>query len=137
MTEDVYRKWDVFLKIFVPLLTVVGILIGIWQFNTLQANNDLLEFKRRAWEKQLDVYVKTTNIASELSVNAKNAVKLRENINAFNSLHWGNMILVDDDNVRKAMIKFQVEIKDFNEGRSNQDNLKIRANELAVKLPPF
>jgi hypothetical protein len=37
MDEPTYRKWDVGLKIVAPILTVVALLVGVWQFGREQS----------------------------------------------------------------------------------------------------
>lgn len=58
MDKSRKRYWDVALGIVAPLVTVVGLLIGVWQFNAgeqnkvrleneLQKHKDIAEFQRK------------------------------------------------------------------------------------------
>ena len=42
---------DMLNKVLTPLIAVVGVLIGIWQFTSNIEHNDELEFKRNLWKK--------------------------------------------------------------------------------------
>jgi hypothetical protein len=141
MDEGTYRKWDLTLKIVAPLLTVVGLLIGVWQFTREQsaqlerqyqliAENDRLEFKRRVWEKQLDAYTKLSGVVGRIASGDQSKDELTKDINEFDSLYWGDMIYAEDESVEKAMIDFHVEIQDFLKGVGTKDRLKVRADSL-------
>lgn len=141
MNEETYRKWDIGLKIVAPILTVAGLLIGVWQFSREQAaqlerqyqliaENDRNEFKRKAWEKQLDVYTKVSGVVGRIASGDQSKDQMKKDIDQFNSLYWGDMIYVEDEAVEKAMIDFHVEIEDFVKGVGTNDRLKVRANDL-------
>jgi hypothetical protein len=141
MNEEIYRKWDVGLKIIAPILAVAGLLAGVWQFTREQAaqlerqyqliaENDRLEFKRKVWEKQLDVYMKVSNVVGRLASGNQSKDQLTKEIEQFDSLYWGDMIYVEDEAVEKAMIDFHVEIQDFLKGVGTRDRLKVRADSL-------
>ncbi|HKQ09491.1 MAG TPA: hypothetical protein VJ464_30500 [Blastocatellia bacterium] len=141
MDEETYRKWDVGAKVVAPILTVVGLLIGVWQFSKEQgaqlerqykliAENDRLEFKRRLWEKQLEVYMKISNVVGKIAAEDLNKADLKKAIDQFYSLYWGDMLYVEDKAVERAMIDFHVEIQDYLKGNSTRDRLKVRADQL-------
>jgi len=62
--------------------------------------------------------------------NASNKTKTDENAIHFMTLYWGDMILVEDKEVREAMVEFSLEIKDFEGGWSGSENLKLKGNAL-------
>lgn len=141
MNEESYRKWDLGVKIIAPILTVIGLLVGIWQFTKgqaaqlereykLLAENDRLEFKHRMWEKQLDVYTKISNVVGRIAAGNQQKGELQKDIDQFYNLYWGDMIYVEDSAVEKAMIEFHVEIQDYLKGIGTKDRLKIRAKQL-------
>jgi hypothetical protein len=141
MNEETYRKWDVTLKLFAPLLTVLALLVSVWQFTREQraqierqyqliAQNDMIEFKRRLYDKQLDVYMKISTVVGRIASTDQNKDQLMKDIEQFYSLYWGEMIYVADENVEKAMIDFHVEIQDFLKGIGTKDRLKERGYNL-------
>jgi hypothetical protein len=141
MTEESYRKWDLAVKVVAPILTVAGIIIGVWQFSrdqsaqlerqyALIAQNDRLEFKRKTWEKQLEVYSKIGDVVGRIAGADLSKDKLLREVEQFDSLYWGNMIHVEDSAVEQAMIGFHVEIADFLRGISTKDKLKVRGDFL-------
>jgi hypothetical protein len=67
MDEAGKRQWDVWLGIVAPILTVAGILVGVWQFNRGENNRvklenelvikkDTVEFQRKLWLNRLETY---------------------------------------------------------------------------------
>lgn len=140
MTDDGYKRWDLRIKIAAPIITVIGLLVGVWQFTAGQsaqlqrqsaqiAENDRLEFKRRMWEKQLDTYMKVSGAVGRIAT-AEDDKELRKEIANFDALYWGEMIYVQDEAVEKTMVAFHVETRDFLNGVRTKDDLKRRANSL-------
>ncbi len=150
MNEETYRRWDITAKFIAPILTVAGILVGVWQFSTEQsaqlqrqrdqiATGDKLDFKRRIWEKQLAVYSRLSNVVGKIaSARYKNnKEKFGKDIDEFYGIYWGDMVYVKDDRVEQAMIDFRLEIEDFLKGENSElnsespeDRLKIKAKAL-------
>jgi hypothetical protein len=145
MTEEGHRWWDTLTKVLAPFLTIVGLIIGVVQFAHEQhdlrerelqilAKNDALEFKRRIWERQLNTYMNTAQAAGQISVLADQPQKLKAAADRFETLYWGNIILVEDPGVRESLKRFHLEILDYRKGQSSPDQLKIRAALLAEAL---
>jgi hypothetical protein len=141
MTEETYRKWDIAVKVAAPIVTVAGIVIGVWQFSRDQsaqlerqylliAQNDRLEFKRKTWEKQLEVYTKIGEVVGRIAGADLSKDKLLREIEQFDTLYSGNMIFVEDAAVEQAMIAFHLDIGDFLKGIATKDKLKVRADML-------
>lgn len=141
MDEDRKRGWDVRLGVIAPLLTVVGILIGVWQFNE-GANNrrqeaqeaeeqrDTIGFKRRLWQEKLTTYQKVTELAGKLV--ATSGEDQANTYKDFQTAYWGAMVLVEDPQVEQAMIAFDKEYNDIRAGWVKDPNrLKVRADALA------
>lgn len=141
MDEDRKRGWDVRLGLIAPLLTVIGILVGVWQFNsgennrrqdtaTAEDQRDTVAFKRRLWQEKLDNYQKVTELAGKIV-----ATSGQDQANAyrqFQTAYWGAMVLVEDKPVEEAMIAFDKEYRDLKSGWSKEpDRLKVRADILA------
>jgi len=137
MDENTKRRWDVILGIVTPILTIVGVLVGVWKFTAEQAQqtelmvrSNAIEFERNLWKQQLDTYAKIADIVGRIASNAEDLKALAELVKEFQSLYWGAMILVEDESVEAAMIAFNQEIQDFKSGWSNSNRLKTRALQL-------
>ena len=141
MDEGRKRGWDVGLGVVAPLLTIVGILVGVWQFNRGEDNRrtetvaaeqqrDTIGFKRRLWQEKLETYRKVTELAGKIV-----AASGRERVAAykeFQANYWGAMVLVEDPPVEQAMIAFDREYRDLASGWVKDYNrLKVRADILA------
>jgi hypothetical protein len=140
MTEATKRKWDVRLGIIAPILTCLTILIGVVQFNVGEENKvrleydlikqkDTVEFNRKLWLERLNAYRSIAELAGKIIAHTDDA-KLSELVRDFSAAYWGTMILVEDKPVEQAMIRFYVEINDFQSGWSDIRRLKVRADEL-------
>jgi hypothetical protein len=140
MDETAKRNWDVGLGIFAPIGTVVGILVGVWQFTAGERNKTILEqgliqkkddldFARRVWVERMNQYRTVAELAGKI-VAYSGHEKQNDFIRDFVAAYWGAMILVEDKEVERAMIGLYTELKDFSEGWSNADRLKVRADEL-------
>ena len=77
MDESTKRVWDVWLGFIAPILTVVGILIGIWQFNSGEENKarlehelvtqkDNIDFHRKLWLEQVSTYRSIAELAGKI-----------------------------------------------------------------------
>lgn len=129
MDEAVKRRWEVWLGIVGPILTVSGILVGVWQFNVGEARKAAYEHASKLWLQRVETYTSVAKLAGKIAVHSDDQ-SFSKAVDEFMSAYWGDMILVEDSNVEKAMIDFRKEVEDFCQGRSNQDRLKIRADTL-------
>lgn len=129
MDEETKRRWEVWLGIVGPLLTVAGILIGVWQFNVGEARKAAYEHASKLWLLRLETYTSVAKLAGKIAT-ASDDQSFSKAVDEFMSAYWGDMILVEDRNVEEAMLNFRIEVEDFRYGRSGQDRLKIRADTL-------
>jgi hypothetical protein len=141
MDEESKRGWDVRLGLIAPILTVIGLLVGVWQFNRGEENRtrleyqllekkDKIDFQRKLWLERLSTYKSIAEQAGKIATTDKRDKKFKELVQAFDASYWGMMIFVEDPAVEQAMIDFHVEIVDYQKGESDGNKLKLRANEL-------
>jgi hypothetical protein len=143
MDEESKRRWDVSLGIVAPILTVIGLLVGVWQFNRGEENRtrleyqllerkDKIDFQRKLWLERLTTYKAIAEQAGRIATTDKNDKAFKGLVQGFDASYWGMMIFVEDPAVEKAMIDFHVEVVDYEKGQSDTDKLKLRANELVT-----
>src|SRR5947207_3261532 len=124
MTEETKRRWDVWLGIVAPVLTVAGLLFGVWQFNrgeenkthleyNLIAKKDQVEFQRKLWLDRVSTYRSVAEIVGKIAAHPTKDAKFQQLKESFDGAYWGLMILVEDPAVEKVMIQFHDEIDDF------------------------
>lgn len=141
MDEAAKRRWDVQLGLIAPVLTIAGVLVGVWQFlegqeRTVRLENELLsrqsaiEFRRQLWLEQLETYRRVSGIAGRIAAEHDRSEVLDELTREFLALYWGAMIFVEDEAVELAMIDFYQEVRDYRNGWSNSDRLKRQASAL-------
>jgi hypothetical protein len=135
------RRWEVGIGFAGSVLTVVGILVGVWQFTQGEQNKvrlesalvlrkDEIEFQRRLWLERLTTYRAVAETAGKIVARIDDPATMKEALREFNAAYWGAMILVEDKAVEKAMVDFFVETQDLQRGWGSTDKLKFRANEL-------
>jgi hypothetical protein len=141
MDEDTKRGWDVGLGIVAPVLTVVGLLVGVWQFNQGEENKtrleyqllekkDKIEFQRKLWLERLSTYKSIAEQAGKIATTDKDDKSFNGLVKSFDAAYWGMMIFVEDPAVEQAMIDFHVELVDYQTGKSKAEKVKLRAEEL-------
>ncbi|MEM6737716.1 MAG: hypothetical protein AAF620_16760 [Bacteroidota bacterium] len=147
MTESNHRKWDIRLKIFGPILTVVGLIITVIIFIVGESNikereiraqeqQDALEFKRKFWEKQMDSYQKTARVAGNIAASLQSERKIDSLIHEFYILYHGQMILFEDEDVISAMKNMHREIKAYQDGTSSSIG-GLKPEERVVRASNF
>jgi hypothetical protein len=133
MTKEDKRIWGVAFGGW--LATVLAISVGVWQFNRGEQNKVRLEnelllrkdeiaFQRQLWLERLATYRKIAEVAGAIVATVTDKKKMEDNILEFTTLYWGIMIFVQDKDVEQAMIDFNVEIKDYQNGWSSIEKLK-------------
>jgi len=143
MDEGSKRIWDVRLGIVGPALTVIGLLIGVWQFNQGEENKtklenqliekrDKVEFQRKLWLERLSTYKSIAEQAGKIAATDKSDKRFKQFVQDFNTSYWGMLTFVDDPSVEKAMQDFHVDLADYQLGRDNHDQIKRRAVELVT-----
>jgi hypothetical protein len=141
MDDESKRTWDVRLGLVAPVLTVAGLLVGVWQFNRgetdrtqleyqLLEKKDKIDFQRKLWLERLSTYKSIAEQAGKIATTDKNDKRFKEYVQSFDASYWGLMIFVEDASVEQAMIDFHVEVVDYQAGKSNADRMKLRADAL-------
>lgn len=141
MDEGAKRAWDAKMAVAAPVLALIGILVGVWQFNAgadnrrqeaaqAEETRDTIGFRRKLWQEKLATYQKVTELAG--GIVAGSPAERRVLYKQFQTAYWGAMVLVEDPAVEAAMIEFDREYRDLQSGWVNdEDRLKIRADALA------
>lgn len=141
MNQATKWAWEVRLGIVAPILTVGGVLVGVWQFlegqerstrleYELLARESAIEFQRQLWLEQLDTYRRVADIAGSIAARHDQTERLEELTREFLEVYWGVMMFVADDQVEVAMIEFYQEVRDYRSGWGSADLLKVKANRL-------
>jgi hypothetical protein len=120
---DTETKIELTLKIVVPIITVAGILIGVWQFNKGQMNMQNKELKQRQFElkkmhigNQFEAIAKFKELQSikytEASETISNIIynenyqsdEFKKSLKRFWQLYWVELSAVEDGQVESAMV---------------------------------
>jgi hypothetical protein len=95
-------NWDLIFKIVTAAVAIAGVVFGIYQYN----QNRLQEQKKRQYEH----YVKASNIASRFAI-ASSKQEAEEARKQFWEVYNGELSIVEDENVKLAMMKFGGAVK--------------------------
>jgi len=141
MDDETKNRWDVRLGLTTTLITVVGILIGVFKFTSeqtaqtelqyeLQARENRVAFQRTLWLEQLASYRKIADVVGRLVTHLDREEPFEAAVSEFQTMYWGEMVLVENQEVEQAMILLRGELHDLTGGWSNKKRIKIRALEL-------
>jgi hypothetical protein len=97
------NKWNLEnkIKIISVLIAILTITAGIIQYRITNNEN----FRKAFWEKRYELYTNVISIASEIA----NSNSLEESKNyrkEFWKLYWGNLSLIEDVTIERAMVKY-------------------------------
>ena len=150
MDEDRKRSWDVRLGVVSPIVTIVGLLIGVWQFNTGEENRvklenqllihkDTIDFKRKLWQEKLDTYRNLVVLAGKITAVVGQSVdhaKLDPLAQDLTAAYWGQSVFVEDPEVAEALRKFHQAVTDYQAGLQGaepaDEKVKVTANSLSA-----
>jgi len=145
MDEAKKRQWDVWLGAMGPVLTVAGILVGVWQFNRGEHNRVILEnelithkdqvdFQRKLWLNRLDTYRSLITLAGKVvAVVAEKGTKDQSFDGLWQELtamYWSLSIFVENADVADHMRDFYTAVRDFRTGWVDADKVKLKADAL-------
>lgn len=122
MTEASKRMWEIVSGIFSSIVTVIGILIGVWQFNIQSNNNAKEEFNRTVWAEQRKTYTEISILIGKICSN-----QLPDSINsyrrAFEGLYWGSLSFVEDSNILYQSVIFREKLSNYNVNEVDENGL--------------
>lgn len=141
MDDATKNRWDVGLGFATTIIAVVGLLVGVFQFTReqtaqtklqyeLQARENRVAFQRTLWLEQLGAYRKIADVVGRLVTHLDQSEMFEAAVTEFHAMYWGEMVLVEDQDVETAMIQLRRELHDLTGGWSNKKRVKTRALEL-------
>ena len=68
-TELKIKRADIWVKVFGVGLTIASLFFGLYQYMDNQAHENKMEFKRKVWQKQLETYSKSCELAGLIAIN--------------------------------------------------------------------
>ncbi len=156
--KELRRKnnWERFIGYFLPFLTVlaavVGLVISYNQFNQRleddrRSREDQLkaglkrdyesrekEFQKTFWDKQILLYTEAANATSTIANSQPETDEWKKAKNRFWQLYWGELVLVEDIDVSKAMKEFGNCLKGFGDQCDTPAKREFTLKQLSFKL---
>ncbi len=168
MEESAHRLWDVRTKLGGAALAALGVFAGLWQFQReqseiaernreavrAQAEADRiasrsaadLAFQRTNWEKRREHCFSVAGTVGSIAAFLDKPDVLDREYRNFLRSYWGELVMVEDEQIRQALIKFKDEVADYRSGRSSETRIQKRAYAVsescrisleAVPVPTF
>ena len=125
------RRWDLS-KAVAPLLTVLGISVGAWQFSSQMSHESTMEFSRSLYNKKLQAYEEVGKAVGDLLVvphdeqlwiTAADTLAFDSCLEKFRTCYWGVLPLVEDKYVEVAMIQFKDMARFYRRGENDYHDL--------------
>jgi hypothetical protein len=138
MSEEDQRKWEIIIKaVITPLVAVVTVLVGIWQYTdsqkiTLEREYELRKLERQeaAFNEKSALYKETRQILAFLaSTTIVDSAVFESKVDRFWELYWGDLAAVESKEVESLMVQFanylsDLKMSDAPETDSTRANLK-------------
>lgn len=130
LTEDQYREWNLYLKIFTLLAIIIGGLFAIYKFESTKEK----EFYSTFWNKKLELYQRTSNAVATMATTSD----INEYLIAksdFLELYYGELSLVESLFVKENMQKFYCDLLQVQGSGLNEPELPVtKLQQPAYKL---
>lgn len=121
-------------KIVGPIIPLIAIIAGLWQFNAGQEGNYRMEFNRRMFERKLNTYDELAKITGEIVMAADDTLKFDSLRMQFDRLYYTRMVLSENDTVSSLMIDTRNELLDYRNNESDIIRVKKRVLFLMDKI---
>ena len=131
MEEPIKKGIDVS-KAITPLLTVLGISVGAWQFTSQMSHESKMEFSRSMYNKKLQAYEQVGKAVGDLLIvphdeqlwiSAGDTLAFDSCLERFRTCYWRVMPLVEDSVVETAMIQFKDMARFYRRGENDYHDL--------------
>jgi hypothetical protein len=108
-------NWDLMLKVVGTLVAVAGVVFGVYQYKQKQeeTNNQIAQKKQEATEaRKYQQYMKAAGIAAGFA-QASTKQDAQEKRREFWEIYHGELSIVEDESVKKAMMNFGGAIREW------------------------
>jgi hypothetical protein len=128
-----------------PLLTILVAIGGLWwnvrQFTNsqdAQAKRDEAakerEFRKPFWEKQINTYFEASNVAAIIATLPAGNIDRKKAEERFRQLYYGSLVLVEEEEVMKAKVKFRNCLDELDEECTSEPSKTFRLQTLSLGL---
>lgn len=124
------RKWDTVIAVLAPIVTVAGILIGVWQFNRGEQDRTKEDFNQQLFIQRIAACEKISEVAGAIAATTDNKQR-RQLAKQFDAYYWGLAVLVEDASLQTAMREFHDELHDYIFEPKWTDDYRIKRKALA------
>jgi hypothetical protein len=123
---------DVIGKIVTPLLAVLSLIWGIYQYRVSKEN----DYRNTLYKQQYDIYSELLNVTASIAITDADSTgtqKFKDAVQQFDHLYFGRMHLIQNDSVIGKMQKFYTAVKNYEDVNHtvNRDSIHNLSIELA------
>ena len=123
---------DIIGKIVTPLLAVLSLIWGIYQYRVSKEN----DYRNTLYKQQYDIYSELLNVTADIAVTDADSIstkKFKDAVQQFDHLYFGRMHLIQNDSVIAKMQKFYLAVKNYKDVNHtiNRDSIHNLSIELA------
>jgi hypothetical protein len=127
-------KWAIVAGIGTTLAFIITGIIGIWSLIRQQNHEQHLEFQKAMLNEQLVTYKEACRAAGTVIMLAEiKSDSLPQAVSAFNRIYWGDMALVENEQLVEAGKRFRLACDDYQRSARRDDDL----NQLKEKAADF
>jgi hypothetical protein len=122
-------NWDLMLKVVGALVAIAGVVFGVYQYKQKQeeTNNQLLQKEKETREaRKYEQYTKAAAIAAGFA-QASTKQAAEEKRRQFWEIYNGELSIVEDENVKRAMMNFGGAIKEWEKYNSGDSDFSAPA----------
>ena len=113
-------------KIFATIATLATVLVGIINYADKKEN----EFKKVFWEKRFEFYEEATVLTATIAI-AKDLDSVQSERQKFWTLYWGKLSMIEDQDVKDAMVNYGDSLEKQEKLGHIESNLKNLSYSLA------
>jgi hypothetical protein len=113
MDENKHNLWNHIVSLLGSLFTGISILIGVYQFNSQQRQNEEMELNKNFWSIQNQLYTEICDNAGVMATSTSNPLDFEMSKQKFLVKYYGQMILIEDNKVEESMIDLKYFLDDF------------------------
>lgn len=102
MKEDIYKKWDIRIKLAGVIGVLFGALVGVGEYiytgiqqAELETNKFAAEQNRKLLEKQVELYFDASRLAAKISLEGTGKDREKDILD-WETLYYGPMVIVED-----------------------------------------
>lgn len=126
-----------YLSMVTAFVAVAALFLSLQQYYDQQKRNDEAkerEFRKPFWEKQITLYFEASTAAAKIATLPRDHKESKEAEERFWQLYWGPLVLVEDNDVKNAMIAYGNCLNGLTKECRSEDSQPSQLQSLSLDL---